>query len=154
METISIGSEMGRWLALIFFLAFSAAIGFVVFALLSRPETRRAEFLKLGAVSRKVSAVVGTLLGAAVFSTIAYSMFRGFYRIEAHGETLRLRYLIPTHAAEVRRDELAGFHKAPAYRMSWRLTIITSKGDKNESVTASAGAIEEARTRLAQLAVE
>jgi hypothetical protein len=154
METISIGSEAGRWLALIFFFALSVAIGFAVFSLLSRPETRRAEFLRFGAASRKVSAIVGTLLGVAVFSTLAYSMFSGFYRMEAHGETVRLRYLIPPHTADVRRDHLARLDKVPAYGVSWRLVVTTGKGEKYESAAAGARTIEEARRRLAQLAAE
>ncbi len=153
-ENIYIGSAVGTLLALVFFLAIAVAIGYVVYLLLAHPETRRAEFLSLGAVSRITAMLIAAVIGGMIFLVICKATFTGFNRIEADGEILRLHYLIPPHTAELRRDQLSRLDKQFAYRVAWRLVIATSDGKTYESVVAGAPVIEFSRLRLAQLIIE
>jgi hypothetical protein len=153
-ETIQIGSAAGARVAALFFLIISGAIGYVVSALLSRPQTRRAEFVTLGGASTRTSAIIGTIVGATIYLVVCWSMLTGFNRIEVDGEVLRLHYFLAAEPAEIRRDELVRFEKKYAYRLAWRLGITTSKGETFESAVANESNIDRARVRLAQLAAE
>lgn len=153
-ETIHIGSREGALLAAAFFAAMSAAIGYVLFALLARPETRRAEFLSFGAASRRFSAIFATVFSSALYALICWSLFSGFHRIDVDGDWLRLHYYYPPRVESVRRDELTLLEKRLAHKVSWRLGITTRSGLFFESRTAGIVAIEQARVRLAQLAAE
>ncbi|MSO20404.1 MAG: hypothetical protein EXQ56_08050 [Acidobacteria bacterium] len=153
-DTIHIGSASGMLFAFVFFLAFSLTIGYVVYSLLARPETRRAEFIRMGAVSRRASLVIAGSLSGGLFVLICWTMFTGFHRIDVEGEQLRLHYLIPPRTAIIRRDELTLLEKKFAYRMVWRLSVSTLGGETYESQTGSVASIEAARLRLAQLAAE
>ena len=90
-ETIYIGSESGTRLALAFFAVVCAAVGYVIYSLLARPETRRANFITLGAASHRTSLLIAIIVSAAIFAAICRAMFSGFTRIEVEGDLLRLR---------------------------------------------------------------
>jgi hypothetical protein len=153
-ETIYIGSDAGTRFALAFFAAFCAALGYVIYSLLARPETRRADFITLGAASRRTSLLIAIAASGALFAVICKAMLTGFSRIDVEGEALRLHYVLPRHSVVIRRDQLTLLEKQYAYKISWRLALTTSDLRTFESQPASGAAIEQARLRLMQLAAE
>lgn len=153
-ETIAIGSAAGTWSAVLFFAALCATLGYVVFALLARPETRRAEFLRCGALPRGASLLLALVAGGGLFLLICWFMFSGFDRIEVAGERFLLHYSLPPRTVEIPRDRLTLLEKKYAYKISWRLAVTTSDRQSYESQPAGEAAIEAARLRLAQFAAE
>lgn len=153
-NTIHIGSVAGMLFAAVFFLIISAAISYVAYALLARPETRRAEFIRLGAAPQRTALIIGSLLGSVIFLIVSRSIFTGFSRIEADGELLRLRYVLPPRTVAIRRDQLTLLEKKYTYKFIWRMAITTKNGQTYVSQSASGAAIEAARMRVAQLAAE
>lgn len=69
-ETIHIGSASGTIFALALFALICAALGYISYSLLARPETRRAQFRRLGAVSRRTSLLLAISFSAALFALI------------------------------------------------------------------------------------
>ena len=153
-ETIYIASQASTRAALLFFAAVCAALGYVIYSLLARPETRRADFIRLGAAPRLTSLLFTIALSFTLFAVICKAMFSGFTRIEVEGEQLRLHYVLPSRSELIRRDQLTLLEKKYAYKVGWRLAITTQDERTFESQPASAAAIEDARLRLAQLAAE
>lgn len=153
-ETIHIASEVGTRLALAFFASVCATLGYIIYSLLARPETRRAEFITLGAASRRTSLLIAFAVSGTLFAAICGAMFNGFDRIEVSGERLGLHYVFPQRTVWILRDQLTLLERRYAYKVSWRLAITTSQQETYESQPASAQTIEQARLRLAQLAVE
>ena len=88
-ETIYIASQASTRAALLFFAAVCAALGYVIYSLLARPETRRADFISLGAASRPRSLLFSAALVATLFAVICKAMFSGFTRVDVAGDELR-----------------------------------------------------------------
>jgi low temperature requirement protein LtrA len=153
-EAVNIASLSGTLLALGFFLALCLGITYVIYTLLTRPESRRAEFVRLGAVGGRTALAIAGCLGLAVFLLICSSLLSGFHRIEPAGDSLHLQYLFPPRTVVIRRDEIRILERKYAYKLLWRVVVTTTRGQRYESRAASAPAIDEARLRLAQLAAE
>ena len=153
-ETIYIGSAGGAWSTLGFFAAFCALLGYGIYSLLVRPETRRAESLNLGAVSRLAGGLIAGALSGTIFLIVCRYTLSGFERIEVNGELLRLEYVYPQSSTTIRRDEIILLERRYSTPIALRFALTTQDGKSYESLPASNVAIEAARLRVAQFLVE
>lgn len=145
-ETILIGSVSGNATATVFFVAVSSAIGGVVYFLLTRPSTRRAELAAFGAARRPVALVTALLAGGAVLGALATTL-AGFHGITLDETEMRLHYF-GRRSVLIDRNHVRSVETRPGQRSTWWLHITTTDGLTFASQSARRDLVESARGRL------
>lgn len=115
MELMSydLASASGLMVGFWFFLCLSAAIAFMIYALMSWPSVRRRE-LGLGVVRKTVAVPLALLIGVVIFAAIYLSSLAGFHSVTVGDDDVKLAYAVPSvvrqHAlrGNRRRDTKAG----------------------------------------------
>ena len=141
------GLMFGFW----FFMAIAAAIAIMIYVLLTAVSARRPDFGQW-AVSKPTAAAFAALVFIVVAAAIFLSSFAGFQRVTVGETGIRIDYVIPDAAVELRYREIEEVMRRPAYKSQWRLEIYTTTGNKYESVPGSyrdvKAAAEEIQRRL------
>ena len=136
---LAFGSRSGSWFALCLFAAICGVLGGGI-----ARETRRR--------SQGRHELLGIVIGCAVFAVpitaIYASSLSGFYEAVAVGPSLRLHYLPPGVVTEIALDSISDIRAVPAYKLSWRLIVTTSSGERYESATSARGLVIESMSRL------
>jgi hypothetical protein len=143
MNSYALASASGLTFAFYFFLAISAAIAVMIYALLTTQSARR-RALGLPTVRKIIAAPLALLVGLVVFSGIYLSSLAGFHTVTVGDGDIRMEYAVPHLSLAVRYDEIGDVIRQPAYRMQWRLSIYTLTGSKFESAPSSYRATKEA----------
>jgi hypothetical protein len=147
------GLVFGFW----FFMAIAAAIAIMIYVLLTNLSARRPEF-RQWAVKKPAGAAFAML----VFVVLATAMFlgsvAGFQRVSIDETGVRMQYLIPDAAVELRYHEIAEIMRRPASKSQWRLEIYTVTGNGYESVPGPyaevKSAADEIQRRLVRPVIE
>lgn len=137
------GLMVGFW----FFLILSAAIAFMIFALLTKPTVRRRE-LALGTVRKAIAVPLAFLIWSVIFSAIYFSSLAGFHTVTVGNDDIRLEYAIPPSFVSMRYAEVGDVIRRPAYKSLWRLEIYTPTGNRFESAPGSYREIKAAAEDL------
>src|SRR4026208_2248505 len=137
------GLIFGFW----FFLLLSAAIAFMIFALLAWPSARRAE-LRLGVIRKSGALPLAIRMWIVIFSAIYFSALAGFHTVTVGNDDIRLEYAIPRVSVSMRYAEIGDVVRRPAYKSRWRLEIYTPTGNKFESAPGSYREIKAAAEDL------
>jgi hypothetical protein len=95
--------------------------------------------------------ILGMLLFALPLTALYSTSLGGFYKAEADGTTLRLRYLLPVIRSEIPLGEVIAIEPTPWYRGRWRLQIVARSGERYESATWHQDVISASALQLQQL---
>ena len=134
---------VGFW----FFLILSAAIAFMIFALLTKPSVRRRE-LGLRTIRKALAIPMAIVIWIVIFSSIYFSSLAGFHTVTVGNDDIRLEYVIPPLSVSMRYAEIGDVMRRPAYKSRWRLEIYTPTGNKFESAPGSYREIKAAAEDL------
>ena len=148
VDGFEFGSASGSAVAFVFFLILSAAIGFMIYALLAHPRFRRSESRALGNAPPRAAMMVGVALALTIFLAIYFTAINGFYRLNVDGDTIRLHYILPARTYSVRRDDIVKLERVPGNRGSWRLRLETREGAHYESAQSQSRLVDAARAQL------
>ncbi len=85
---------------------------------------------------------------AGPITAIYASSLSGFYEAVAVGPSLRLHYLPPGIVSEIALDSISDIRAVPAHKLSWRLIVTTSSGERYESATSGRASVIESMSRL------
>jgi hypothetical protein len=143
VNSYTLASASGLTFAFYFFLALSAAIALMIYALLTTRSVRRAE-LGLPTVRKTIAVPFALLIGIAVFSAIYLGSLAGFHTITVGDTDVRMEYAVTRRSVALQYVEIGDVIRRPAYRMQWRLEIYTITGGKFESAPGSYRATKEA----------
>lgn len=141
--TSASGLAFGFW----FFLVLSAAIAFMIFALLTTATVRRRE-LGLGTVRKAIAAPVAGLIWIVLFSAIFLSSLAGFHTVTVSENDIRFEYAIPPWSVALRYAEIGDVIRQPAHKSLWRLEVYTTTGQKFESAPGSYRPIKAAAEEI------
>lgn len=133
------GSRSGSWFALCLFAAIFAVLGWGIAREIRRRSQGRHQMLGI---------VIGFAVFAAPVTAIYASSLSGFYEAVAVGRALRLQYLPPGIVSEIALDSISDVRAVPAYKLSWRLIVTTSSGERFESATSGRASVIESMSRL------
>jgi len=137
---IPLGSRSGSVFALLFFAAIFGALGTLAARRLRRSRDGQRP-------NRATRAIVGVSIVAGPLVALYMSSLDGFYDIHTMSGALRLAYLVPTVAADIRCSDVRRVDAVPQYRGTWRLRIVTARGTF-DSATARRDVVERARAQL------
>jgi hypothetical protein len=151
MELMSydLASASGLMVGFWFFLCLSAAIAFMIYALMSWPSVRRRE-LGLGVVRKTVAVPLALLIGVVIFSAIYLSSLAGFHSVTVGDDDVKLAYAVPSLSVNMRYAEIGDVIRRPAYKSQWRLEVYTTTGQKFESAPGSYRPVKEAAEEISR----
>jgi hypothetical protein len=138
-----LASTSGLTFALVFFLALSSAIAFIVYGLLTQPSARRAE-LGLGMARKTGAASIGAVCGGLVFLGVYVSSLAGFHSVIVDDDRIQLESVVPPRSVVLTLQQIATVSRRPAYKMRWRLEICTDDGQRFESAPGASAAVRDA----------
>lgn len=138
-----LASASGLNFAFVFFLALSAVFSLAVFALLTRPSSRRTDF-GFATVRTSIALPVALLVWLVVFAGIYLSSLAGFHQVSLDADGIHLAYTTPPRSVMVGYADVSDVTRRPAYRQQWYLEIYTRAGTRFQSAPGSHAAIKAA----------
>jgi hypothetical protein len=136
---LAFGSRSGSWFALCLFAAIFGVLGWGI----AREIRRRSQ-----GRHQRLGIIIGFAFFAAPVTAIYASSLSGFYEAVAVGRSLRLQYLPPRVVSEIALDSISDIRAVPAYKLSWRLIVTTSSGERYQSATSGRASVIESISRL------
>lgn len=130
-----------------FFLGISAAIAFMIFALMTWPSVRRRE-LGLGTIRKSIAAPIAFVIWVALFSMIYFGSLAGFHTVTVDDDEMRLEYPVLPSSVTLRYTNIGDVTRRPAYKLQWRLEISTSDGRTFASAPGSRRVITQAAEEI------
>lgn len=147
MNAYAVASASGLAFGFYFFLAMSAAIAAMIYALLTIPSLRRTE-IGLPVVRKVVAAPFAFLIWVVLFATIYLTSLAGFHTVAVNDAGVRFDYVVPNRSISLGYAEIGDVIRRPAYRSLWRLQIYTVTGNKFESAPGSYRPIKQAAEEI------
>ena len=143
MRSYVLASASGLAFGFAFFLLLSAAIAFMIYALMTQRSVRRSQ-MGLGTVRKSIAVPLAFTIGTAIFAAIYFSSLAGFHTVLVGEENIRIEYVVPSRSIPVPYGELVEVRRRPAYKSLWRLQISTRDGRSFESAPGSSKGIKDA----------
>lgn len=132
---LEFGSRSGSLFALILFGAVFAALGWAVGRQMRHPG---------------LAVLTGLLVFGFPVALIYVSSLGGFYEARAREEEVGLHFLLSPFIKTLPREDIREVRAVHAFRLRWRLEIITRDGRRHKSATWNRIEVKEAAERLHQ----
>jgi hypothetical protein len=145
----SFGDPTGWMIGGGIFLAFSLAIGWVVYGVSYRLQSMGSLAQSVPA-SRRGSVVLGLIIGGGVLAMLAMTSLSGFAHVMLQNGTLTIQYRWTGQAVVLPFIEVINIREEPAFKGQWRLVVVTDNNGVYESALASQEDVHRAAETLRQ----
>lgn len=149
----SFGDPTGWTIACVLFLLWSGVVGVGFYSISYR-------LLTMGSLdqkqlpSRRVSVILGTVIGLTVFSALYFASLSGFSQLDLYNDQLTFRYILPERTTSLPFHEVVNVQEEPAYKGRWRLILTTESSGTYESALAFRTEVHRAGDFLRQQMVQ
>ena len=147
MKAFTVASAGGLVFAFYFFLVFAAALGLMIYVLLTAKTARRTE-IGLPTVRKPYAAGFATIAAAVLFAMIYVESLMGFHTIVVGDTGVRCDYAVPHRSIALTFDEVGDVIRRPAFKSRWRLEIYTVTGTRFASAPGSYRQVKEAAEEM------